>query len=105
MHIIFQHFGLGQAVLRPFIIKLIYNGDCLKCSKCYYSVSFFGKKMKKSLTKKYYCGINKWLLPSHGGDCFKSYFIILYGSYMQCSVLFNVMFVIIALFCITVEQN
>lgn len=70
---------------------------------CVDSVSLFGE------ITKVFCRINKWLLLSHNGDCFKcNYFIILCGSYMQCSVLFNVMqlmYVMLALFCITMEQN
>lgn len=32
-------FWLGKAVLRTFIIELIYDRDCFKCWKYYYSVS------------------------------------------------------------------
>lgn len=91
MHIILQHFGLGQAVLRPFIVKLIYNGDCFKCSKCYYSVSLFGKKMKVPNKKV--------LLQDHGStgpwrnndpaiiliaDCFKSYYYSVWFLHTCC---------------------
>lgn len=53
---------------------------------CVDSISLFGE------ITKVFCRINKWLLLSRDGNCFKCYyFIILYGSFMQCSVLFNVM--------------
>lgn len=87
MYIICQLFGLGKAVLRTFIIELIYDGDCFKCWKYYYSVSH-SAMMESALSVVI--------------------FIILYGSFMQYIVLFSViqlMYVMLALFCITKEQN
>ncbi len=64
-----QLFGLGKAVLRTFIIELIYDGDCFKCWKYYYSVSH-SAMMESTLSVVI--------------------FIIIYGSFMQCIVLFSV---------------
>ncbi len=69
MYIICQLFGLGKAVLRTFIIELIYDEDCFKCWKYYYSVSH-SAMMESALSVVI--------------------FIILYGSFMQCIVLFSV---------------
>ncbi len=86
-HVITFVFGLGKAVLRTFIIELIYDGDCFKCWKYYYSVSH-SAMMESALSVVI--------------------FIILYGSFMHCIVLFSViqlMYVMLALFCITKEQT